>query len=77
MTNTLYMMDGCSKCAKAINHLKTNGIPYIKVNVLGNIKAQKHLKQIVGEIYTPVFQMDNGSIFKGEEILNYFEGPKT
>ncbi|MGP4077779.1 glutaredoxin family protein [Halobacillus sp. K22] len=66
--NVLYIMDGCSVCAQAMHHLNQKEIEYKLVNILEENSARKDLKDLIGEVHTPVLVNDKG-IWKGGEIL--------
>jgi glutaredoxin len=67
---TLYTIDGCAICAQAKQHLNQQIIPFKEMNILHTPDAQKELKEVNGEIYTPVLKSDKG-IYRGLDILNY------
>lgn len=71
--NTLYTMDGCSICARSKQYLVNHEIPFEEVNILRTPKAQKSLKNHIGEVYTPVFVTDR-MVYKGLDILTLCEG---
>ena len=62
--NVLYIMDGCSVCAQAMNHLYLKEIDYKIVNVLKETSARKDFKDLIGEVYTPSL-VNEKEIWKG------------
>ncbi|MCA1031500.1 glutaredoxin family protein [Bacillus timonensis] len=66
--NTLYTMDGCVRCYKAVNHLTDQHISFIEINVLENPLAAMEIKRITGEVVLPVLICES-RVLKGEEIL--------
>lgn len=69
---TLYTMDGCSVCEKAKQHLTQQQVSFQEVNILHTPGAQKALKALIGEVYTPVLA-SSSNIYKGLDILNYMK----
>ncbi|MFC7322476.1 glutaredoxin family protein [Halobacillus campisalis] len=68
--NVLYTMDGCSVCARAIHHLNKRDIPYRVINIFEENSAKKELKELIGEVYTPVLVHDEG-LSIGRDILEF------
>ncbi|MYL35030.1 hypothetical protein GLW08_18200 [Pontibacillus yanchengensis] len=68
--NLLYTMDGCKNCFKAKKHLQDLNISFEEVNILQEPNSHQRLKELVGEVYAPVYVTDQ-DVFKGLDILNY------
>jgi len=70
MEKILYTIDGCHNCAKARDYLNQKGVHFKEINLFHNQDAAKKIKEIIGEVYTPVF-MDGDKVLVGIEILMY------
>lgn len=70
--NVLYTMDGCPVCAKAIHYLNKKEIPYKAINIFEEKNAQHELKELIGEVYTPVLVHEQG-LSMGRDILQLSE----
>lgn len=69
MKPILYTIDGCIKCHRAKQHLIKNDITFLEKNLFIDNEAAIELKELLGEVNTPVF-VDGPYIIKGSEILN-------
>lgn len=70
--NILYMMDGCPICAQAIQHLNEKDIPFKRINILEKSSARNELKELIGEVYTPVLIHEKG-VSIGRNIMEMTE----
>jgi glutaredoxin len=71
----LYTIDGCYKCHQARKFLEKEGIAYQEKNILEDCEAARQIKEITGEIITPVL-VAGDDVLIGEEILSLKEGEK-
>ena len=69
MKPTLYTIDGCIKCHRAKKYLKKKEVPFIEKNLILDTEAALELKELLGEIVTPVF-VSGTNIMVGSEIYN-------
>ncbi|WP_243292344.1 glutaredoxin family protein [Bacillus sp. FJAT-47783] len=70
MVNLLYTIDGCHICAKVKGHLREKNVSFKEVNVLEDRKGAQQLKELIGEVYTPVFVSED-KVMKGLGILMF------
>ncbi|WP_257348308.1 glutaredoxin family protein [Pseudalkalibacillus decolorationis] len=68
MKPVLYTIDGCVNCNKAKQHLIENNIPFIEKNLFTDSRAALEVKELIGEVVTPVF-INGPVIVKGSDIL--------
>ncbi|MGP4070117.1 hypothetical protein [Halobacillus sp. B29] len=59
--NVLYIMDGCSVWAQAMNHFYLKEIDYKAVNILKETSSRKDSMDLIGEVYTPSLVNDRKS----------------
>lgn len=67
MKAILYTIDGCVHCYEAKQHLIKNDISFMEKNLFTDKNAAIEIKELLGEIITPVF-VDGDSIIKGNDI---------
>lgn len=70
MENILYTIDGCTVCAKVKEYLHKKNVSFKEINVLINREEAQHLKELTGEVYTPVFVVGE-KVMRGLEIFMF------
>ena len=71
----LFIKPWCSWCQKAMHWLDERGIPYEKLDVIANPKANDEMIHISGQTFAPVIDV-NGKIladFGPDELAKFWE----
>lgn len=75
MKYILYTIDGCYRCHQARKYLEKESIAYQEKNILEDREAAGQIKEITGEVITPVL-VAGDEVLIGKEILSWKEGRK-
>ncbi len=67
---TLYVVPQCDTCDQARSYLKKRNVPFREINVATDIKAQKEMRKLVGELSVPTITVGS-RIMRGytEQLL--------